>query len=114
MKKIVTLLSITGLLFVGCGGGSSSKSPEEICHDRGIAYNELKKHVKGRLKAPSTAIFDENPSAWNPKSENCEHRLGAFVESQNSFGGMVKTYFTGEIVYDMEDKIWRLEYLRFN
>ena len=93
MKKTFTaLLGIFILLnLFSC---SSSDDPESS-HNKLLAYNYATDFVKQSLKSPSTAVF---PGA-DEKVEGVRHmgdyryRIISWVESQNGFGGMVKSNF---------------------
>jgi len=105
MKKFL-LGSIIALAFFGCGSGGGSST--NVCSDKAIAYEEFQEFVKIYLKSPSSAIFREEPYSHAVDDDNCIHTINTLVESQNSFGGMVKSYVDGAIRYDKEREDWLL------
>lgn len=65
--------------------------------------------VRQQLKAPSTATFPPRTE------ENCgASKIGetwqvhSFVDSQNSFGAMIRSEYWVKMVYDPEGKTWTL------
>ncbi len=64
-----------------------------------LAYNYAMKYVKQKLKAPSSAEF---PSLFDRQEHitelsSTEYQINSWVESQNSFGVMIKTNFSCRI-----------------
>lgn len=87
---------------------------EEYQRERGDicgAWVATQMFIKQRLKSPSTASFGR----WfeQPCSEvvaplgNYRYGVNAFVDSQNSFGGIARTYFT--VVVREQNNKWILE-----
>lgn len=79
--------------------------------DKIAAHTMIQGFVEDRLKAPSTAEF---PSAWDyDYDENIDYEgnqtyyIESYVDSENSFGGTVRTEFTARIKQVSEDE-WRL------
>ena len=69
------------------------------CHDVAEAYVMSQQFVKTRLKAPSTASFpwitDSDVSVVATK--NCHFIVHAWVDSQNSFGAMLRSTYKAEL-----------------
>jgi len=61
-----------------------------------LAYNYAMDYVKQKLKSPSSAEF---PSLFDRQEHitelsSTEYQINSWVESQNSFGAMIKTNFS--------------------
>jgi hypothetical protein len=52
--------------------------------------------VTSRLKAPRTAVY-EGPERLAIEEKNSVIRVSGFVDSQNSFGALIRTVFAVEI-----------------
>ena len=57
--------------------------------------------IEERLKSPASA---QHPRGWhNAKVEfikDCHFEVTSYVDSQNGFGAMVRTFYTIETIYD--------------
>lgn len=90
------------------------KSPDcwKTQDDPIMAYIKMKKFVKNRLKAPSTAkfpgVFDNHVRYIGDQT----YVIASFVDSQNSFGATLRIYFTGAIKQVSKDE-WELLHLKF-
>ena len=80
------------------------------------AYIMSEKFVRDRLKSPSSAVF---PSAWKEKDRGAIIQVGndgymikSYVESQNSFGVMIRTEFVA-ILKQVSNSRWELVKLEF-
>jgi len=67
--------------------------------------------VKGRLKLPSTSDFAWLDSRVEPLGDN-RYAMKSYVDSQNSFGSTVRTYF--DCIAIKESGKWRIERLKIN
>ena len=72
-----------------------------------LAYGYAEDFVKKKLKSPSSAKF---PSASEKKKHtrstyNCSYKIDSWVDSQNSFGAMLRTKFTCEIAFEGNDVV---------
>lgn len=80
-----------------------------------MAYIKMEHIVTDRLKAPSTAKF---PGIFDGRQEhttrlvNQRYKIVSYVDSQNSFGAMIRTHFAGVIKQVGNDQ-WELESLEF-
>lgn len=94
-------------LLAGCGGDSEAE--EDDGPDIGDKYSAAvmcEEFVKDRLKSPVSAEFD---------TENGERVKGAWrvtgtVDSENSFGALIRNDFTCVVKYAGDDE-WRLQSL---
>jgi len=75
-----------------------------------MAYIMVEDFVKERLISPSSARF---PGVFDGRADhitslgNRRYRITSWVDSQNSFGAVLRTHFTAEIEQIDEDR-WRL------
>lgn len=77
----------------------------EISHPNNfLAYNYAEDAVKKKLKAPSTAKFPRTTEKDKHIKYlgNKEYQIDSWVDSQNSFGAMIRTNFSVTIVFDNE------------
>lgn len=116
IAAIITVLLVVGIIigFVSCcnGCGTSSTSTTESEQSKEIeAFVRSQTAVEKQLKAPSTAKFpyytDDGVSVTKLGTD--KYRVNAFVDSENSFGAMVRVTYsvtiisTGEDTYKWED-----------
>lgn len=79
-------------------------------HQEAEAYVMVKRFVKERLKAPATAQFapDYENGKWRAQSiGGSKYRVVAYVDSQNSFGANLRSYFVAEMEQVDRDH-WKL------
>jgi hypothetical protein len=91
---VVAALVFYGVSRCGANGGSEPSAYE--------AKSACKEFVERRLKAPSTADFEMDASGTGDR-----WTVTGTVDSQNSFGGMVRNSFTCQVRYDGDQ--WVLE-----
>ncbi len=74
-----------------------------------MAYIMFKKKVRSNLVSPSSAKF---AGGWGGAQKhvrylgNQKYSINAYVDSQNGFGAMIRTYFSGTIE-QLSDDAWR-------
>ncbi|MFC2099734.1 hypothetical protein ACFLSF_02770 [Candidatus Bipolaricaulota bacterium] len=93
--RVIILLVVVALVIAGCSASSGSSGLG--------ARVAAKLFVKDRLKAPSTARFGTLTAT---ESSGGSYRVSGYVDSQNSFGAMVRTYFSCTVEY--ENGKWKL------
>jgi hypothetical protein len=71
------------------------------------AYVASMKLVKNELKAPSTAKFASYQDSKISKIDLDEWQVSSFVDSQNSFGAMIRTRYTIVIHVDPYARTWQ-------
>ena len=80
--------------------------------DKYDAYVMMGKFVKDKLKSPKTAEF-ESISTITYKNEGDVWAFVSYVDSQNSFGALIRTNFSIGMRYHSEDDSWGLTTLVF-
>lgn len=60
---------------------------------------------RSRLKSPKTAEFSEAVTRW---TGDCNVSVYGKVDAQNSFGAMVRSTYTAEMVYRPEADTWEM------
>ena len=68
--------------------------------------------VRDHLKAPSTAKFARFSKDNVSRKENGDFVVLGYVDSQNSFGAMIRTHYVATVRY-IGDKKWQLEDLKW-
>lgn len=112
MKKgCLFLFLIVGGLFAvffiktmisGSPGGAASSGGDK---HGAWAYAQL--FVEKELKAPKTAEFPSNGSRFVTPLEGNRFRVESYVDSENSFGAMIRTNFIA--VLERVHEGWKLE-----
>jgi len=78
-----------------------------------MAYVMMQNFVKEQLKSPDSAKFEwiTEPDCKITK-EGLDYAVSSWVDSQNSFGAMVRTRFSG-VIRQVDEKNWELIALEF-
>lgn len=94
------------------GGGSSDSGDEKEF----AAFGICKDFVKDRLKSPSTAtfrgFFDQDGEVTVSGVGNGPYVVSSTVDSENSFGGKIRSSFVCTVTNTSGDK-WRLDDMQF-
>lgn len=102
---------ITTIIIIGISIFSyDTESSREISHPNNfLAYSYAEDAVKKRLKSPSTAKFPRTieKDKHIKYLGNKEYQIVSWVDSQNSFGAMVRSNFSVIIVFDNEKVSFR-------
>ena len=93
---------------------SDDRSPEEKAHAQCVdsisAFVMSQSFVEKKLKSPSTAKFpsysDEGVKVVY--EGECKHKVLAYVDSQNSFGAMLRTKYYAEVQNKKGTDTWVL------
>ncbi len=104
---LLIILCIAGYFFTNKG----QKNKPDVGSDID-AVLVCQKWVKENLKAPSTAEFPQINKAKITKLADTTWRVVSYVDAQNSFGAMIRTYYDCETTYLGKDK-WQLLKLEF-
>ena len=76
---------------------------KRLASQSGLAYSKAKDYVKQRLKAPSTAKFPFQLFSTDVLVNylgDGQYLVRSYVDSQNSFGAMIRTYFQCVLQYN--------------
>ncbi len=82
-------------------------------HDAITAFVMCQDFVDDKLRAPATAKFPWFDRAMATHLGEGKYRVRAYVDSQNSFGALIRTTFNCEIAHQGGDR-WRLTSLIFD
>lgn len=113
-KNLTVAIIISAVIFLGgflvchsCSEPKDWKTSDNTLE----AYTMMSGFVKERLKSPSSAKF---PSAFDipreeqvTKLDNYIYQIDSTVESQNSFGAMIRSRFKGK-VQQVDESNWKL------
>lgn len=102
---------IVAVAILGCGGAiaaftskSGSGSSDTAPADRSFEAKSIcETFVKKQLKAPATAKFSEESAA---KVSDVEYTAGGSVDSQNSFGALLRSTFACDLTYNATTQEW--------
>ena len=105
------LITIIGLL-IGIGKHSPSHSnietnPKEVyktkIRDEMDAYVETQLYIKDQLKSPATAEFGGSESENLTRLSDSSFSIQGYVDSQNSFGGLMRADYACVVTYTPDD-----------
>lgn len=90
------------------------KKAHRQCSDSTMAYIMSQRFVERELKAPRTAKFPSFHSSGVTvrDSGGCKFMVTAYVDSENSFGAMLRTNYSISMEYLPTEKTWRGSELR--
>jgi len=115
LKLNLVIISIVVLVitFTGCcfSSGSSSPTVESEQSKEIEAFVRSQTAIERQLKSPSTAKFPyySNDGVSVTKLGTDKYRVSAYVDSENSFGAMIRVNYsvviisTGKDTYEWED-----------
>ena len=107
------LIIIIIILFRLCSGGNNPepKIPWDQKDNSAGAWVYTKMYVENNLKSPSSAKF---PWAFTDyvHRNGTTYTISCYVDSQNSFGAMIRTYFDATVKEVSEDK-WKIISFKF-
>lgn len=82
--------------------------------DKEIIYRSVKNLVKKKLKAPLTAVFPSlQEISITSAKEKDNWDVSGYVDSQNSFGALIRTKYIMLIRYDNSSQTFYNDYLKF-
>jgi hypothetical protein len=116
MKKFLTFLLIIIIVisFIALLTNISFKNnPEKKYPDKIDAYTMSQIFVEKQLKSPSTAKFPTTSHATITKVDSI-YSVSCYVDAQNSFGAIIRTYYTAKISFDKKAENWTLRDLKLN
>lgn len=104
------------LLFVtGCGEPDPAQKAADEARDRKImAYVMAQDFVEQRLKSPGSADFPTFEESFAEDLGSGKWRVRSYVDSQNSFGALVRSDFTVLLRDDPNSETWHLEDVTIN
>ncbi len=114
-KLMLTIAIVAVLLLVVPIGGCGELSPEQELQSQKIsAFVMTHGFVSDRLTSPGTAKFPSFTSRHVSVTylEDNRYLVEAYVDSQNAFGGIVRSSYLAEMLYLGDDR-WRLNSLEF-
>jgi hypothetical protein len=109
ISSVSILILFSFALACGSSSGATNEQSKEI-----EAFVGSQMVVEEQLKSPSTAkfpLFTDDKVNVTKISEN-KYNVSAYVDSENSFGAMVRTYYTCTVILLPNDK-YRVENLKF-
>lgn len=107
LALILVVLILVACVVIGILGRKSSgpSGPDQF-----TARVMCEKFVKDRLKAPASAEFAPGSETHTLAKGKGAYKITSWVDSQNSFGAMIRTNYTCEVSYQGDDQ-WRLDKL---
>lgn len=89
-----------------------AKKAERECSEPITALLMSQSSIERKLKPPSSADFpyviDSNDGVKTKYMGDCTHKVWSYVDSENSFGAMIRTKYFVEIKYDIDAAAWIL------
>ncbi|MDP2676917.1 MAG: hypothetical protein Q8O83_04495 [bacterium] len=102
----VVIVATFSYMFFFSGGSSSSQTPTVYTPDEIELHIQAQEFVKQGLKAPSTAKFPVLPYDTSADG-NGLYKVDSYVDSQNSFGAMIRSDWT--VLMRLSGETWTLE-----
>lgn len=104
-KHVLSLITIAFFIFLAIGSGDNNDNATDgnsSNTNKFLAYNYAEEFVKDNLKSPSTAKFPDTTEKMNHITElgENEYQINSWVDSQNSFGAMIRSNFSCKIIFD--------------
>lgn len=91
MKNLkISLVTLTFFL-LSCGGGPGDNKPDEF-----DAQINMEHYIEERLTSPSSAEFTFTS---NLQLDDKTFKMEGYVDSQNGFGAMIRSQFSGTLEY---------------
>ena len=110
---ILALLALGGIfLFIHSYEKKEADKKETVAwktkDNSTMAYIMMQDFVKRRLKSPASAKFPfASEQDISIQKDEHEYVIFAYVDSQNSFGAMIRTYYSG-VVKQIDAENWQL------
>lgn len=99
---LIAALFVMVIVFGAISGGQKSKEPT-----KSTAFYMCQEFVSRQLKAPKTADFASMSDSNVSGIGNDTYSVVSYVDSQNSFGAMIRTSYRCKVKYEGDEK-WRL------
>lgn len=103
---LIAICLIFGFIVSQCNEDNKSKPGSKHI----AAYIHSQTDIKNLLKSPASAEFpyySESFVNYNPTTQT--YTVNAYVDSQNSFGAMLRTNYSGTFSEDTEGNIYTIE-----
>lgn len=101
--KLIGAVFLFVLLPAGCVYMLSG-DPDPKYANKTTALVCAKQKVREQLKSPSTAEFQPSIDMRVETADNLSYKIAGYVDSQNSFGAMVRTNFACDLTVHPESK----------
>ena len=104
--ELIMLLVIFGLIFLVFKCSCSESNENKIMSEEDqkfSAYYNSQECVKELLKSPSTAEFPSGSEQFVTRIDNDTFLINSYVDSQNSFGAMLRTNYVCQITLNNND-----------
>lgn len=111
IAKIFFFLVLVGLW--NCSNTDTKVEEPKKTDNSILAWAMSHEFVRPMLKAPSTAKFGPFEEASVTPLGDEKYRIVAYVDSQNSFGAMLRTYYTCELKYKTDTEKWQMLEIKF-
>ncbi len=108
VRLVVGIACVVALILVA-GCDSAAEREAKNCESWIGAYVASQWFVKRQLVAPSKAEFPVASKNFIRYLGDCRHRIEAYVDGQNAFGGTLRKRYTAVVRYGDGD--YRLESL---
>ncbi|MEM8541458.1 MAG: hypothetical protein AAGF25_10935 [Pseudomonadota bacterium] len=72
-----------------------------------MAFIMTQDRVKSRLRSPASAKFPWAHEIASKHTGNCKYEIFAYVDAQNGFGAMLRTYYSAKMQHDPSAETWR-------
>jgi hypothetical protein len=94
------IFAIIAIMFGGCL--ASTRAPSTVADIKVTVIDACEKSVTAQLKAPGTAVFSGTEAYTG--IDAAHYSAKGFVDSQNSFGAMLRSAWTCDATWDATTK----------
>lgn len=106
---IAALLFYLFLTFIS----GDKKKEIDYCNSEERAYLASNHIIKRVLKSPSSAKFPHYSEVEIYPAGLCSFQIDSYVDSQNSFGAMIRSYYVAVVTYDEKTESYVQKSLKF-
>ncbi len=112
---VVLVFVVFFIVFKACSPGQpvvidENTKIENACKKKTIEAKVMaESFLKDKLVSPSTAEFSGILDTKIAPIEDCSYKVIGFVDSQNSFGGQIRSSYIAIVQYNLEKDSWNLK-----
>lgn len=104
---------IIAIIYFATSNNSTTSTSWEQEDNRIEAYVMAQQFVEQKLKSPDSAKYPLTANECTTRIEGQQYKISAYVDSQNSFGALIRANFVA-VVQQYEKGKWKLVDLKIN
>ena len=111
---IVLIFSVGYIIHYAHSANSDVETTTELRPTDTECWTAAQMTVEDYLKAPSTAKYSYYDEDWNIVRTGNRVKISSFVDSQNSFGAMIRSNFTVIVTFDDDMSKFAINYVEID